>query len=161
MKKIFGAFTFCLQLVKFLKYRMCCPSEKTLKKWKTDFNWLEFTEDNKMKCKVCCWSSDARVVSTSKFVLGSSNYQLSTIKDHDKCGPPRLTENGWKRSRYSHQATRDCILYCLSRSSLYGLEKQVELETLHGVKYTGSYENDTACRNFISGIGDDLFDENV
>ena len=53
----------------------------------TDFNWLEFTEDNKMKCKVCCWSADSgRVVSISKFVLGSSNYQLSTIKDHDKCG---------------------------------------------------------------------------
>ena len=27
-------------------------------------------------------------------------------------------------------------------------EKQVELETLHGVKYTGSYGNDTACRNW-------------
>ena len=40
-------------------------------------------------------------------------------------------------------------------------EKQVELNTLHGVKYTGSYENDTACRNFISGIGNYLFDENV
>ena len=39
--------------------------------------------------------------------------------------------------------------------------KNIELETLHGVKYTGLYENDTACRNVISGIGDYLFDENV
>ena len=29
------------------------------------------------------------------------------------------------------------------------------------IKYTGSYENDIACRNFISVIGDCLFDENV
>ena len=35
------------------------------------------------------------------------------------------------------------------------------LEKLHGVKFTGAYENENACKNFIFGISEYLFDENV
>ena len=38
----------------------------------------------------------------------------------------------------------------------------LELEKLHGVKFdTGSYENETACREFIKSIACYLFDEDV
>ena len=173
MKKLFGAFTFCLQLVKcltvrvfilFLKYKMSYPSEKRLKEWKIDFNWLKFTEDNKMKCKVCCWRADSGVISTSKFVLCSSNYQLSTIKDHDKCGPhldaikaevctlpPRkvvqhaptdsaiakpLQKKG-QNDRDTVNKLHEIAFYIASEGLPFtAIEKQVELEALHGVKYS-------------------------
>ena len=51
----------------------------------------------------------------------------------------------------------EIVFYIASQDLPFtAFEEQVELETLHG-----SYENDTACRNFISGIRDYLFDENV
>ena len=40
-------------------------------------------------------------------------------------------------------------------------QNQVVLEKLHGVKCTGTYENENACKNFIFGISDCLFEENV
>ena len=41
------------------------------------------------------------------------------------------------------------------------LKSQVELEKLYGVKFTGSYENETACKTFIFGISEYLFEESV
>ena len=41
------------------------------------------------------------------------------------------------------------------------MKHQVEIEKLHGVKFTGAYENETACKTFIFGIAEWLFDENV
>ena len=38
---------------------------------------------------------------------------------------------------------------------------QVALMKLHGVKFTGTYENENACKNFIFGISEYLFEENV
>ena len=40
-------------------------------------------------------------------------------------------------------------------------QNQVTLEKLHGVKFTGTYENENACKNFIFGISKYLFEENV
>ena len=40
-------------------------------------------------------------------------------------------------------------------------QNQVVLEILHGVKCTGTYENENACKNFIFGISEYLFEENV
>ena len=41
------------------------------------------------------------------------------------------------------------------------LKSQVELEKLHEVKFTGSYKNETACKTFIFGISEYLFEESV
>ena len=41
------------------------------------------------------------------------------------------------------------------------LRSQVEIEKLHGVNFTGSYENETACKTFIFGISEYLFKETV
>ena len=40
-------------------------------------------------------------------------------------------------------------------------QNQVASEKLHGVKFTGAYENENACKNFIFGISEYLFEENV
>ena len=65
---------------------MSLPSEKTLKKWKEDFGWLRITENQKMISTICCSQEDIihsmPNVSTS-FLNGSTNFQLSSIKDHD------------------------------------------------------------------------------
>ena len=65
---------------------MSLPSEKTLKKWKEDFGGLRITENQKMISTICCSQEDIihsmPNVSTS-FLNGSTNFQLSSIKDHD------------------------------------------------------------------------------
>ena len=40
-------------------------------------------------------------------------------------------------------------------------QNQVALEKLHGVKFTSAYKNENACKNFIFGISEYLFEENV
>ena len=45
--------------------------------------------------------------------------------------------------------------------TLTGLRSQVKIEKLHGVNFTGSYENETACKTFIFGISEYLFKETV
>ena len=49
----------------------------------------------------------------------------------------------------------------LQRPLFTALQNQVALEKLHGVKFTGTYENEDACKNFIFGISKYLFEENV
>ena len=49
----------------------------------------------------------------------------------------------------------------LQRLPFTAFQNQVALEKLHGVKFTGTYENENACKNFIFGISEYLFEENV
>ena len=49
----------------------------------------------------------------------------------------------------------------LQRLPFKAFQNQVTLEKLHGVKFTGTYENENACKNFIFGISKYLFEENV
>ena len=49
----------------------------------------------------------------------------------------------------------------LQRLTFTTFQNQVALEKLHGVKFTGAYENENACKNFIFGISEYLFEENV
>ena len=73
---------------------MCSlPTEKTRKKWMNEFSWLEFNDANLMICNLCyCHAEQNGTVmcSTSKFVQGSSNYQKSSLKDHNLSAPPDL-----------------------------------------------------------------------
>ena len=51
-----------------------------------EFSWLEFNDSNSMIYKLCYWCAEQNVTvicSTSKFVQGSSNYQKSSLKDHN------------------------------------------------------------------------------
>ena len=64
------------------------PSDKTIGRWCNDFKWLKFTAEQKMVCKVCSWRAEtAGVGNGGKFVVGSTNYQLSTVKDHSTSSP--------------------------------------------------------------------------
>ena len=64
------------------------PSAKTIKRWCDDYKWLEFTAEQKMVCKICTWRAEtAGVGSNGKFVVGSTNYQFSTVKDHSISAP--------------------------------------------------------------------------
>ena len=40
-------------------------------------------------------------------------------------------------------------------------KEQPEIEQMHVVKYSGAYENDKACKNFIFGIAEYFFEENI
>ena len=65
---------------------MSLPSEKTFKKWKEEFGWLRITENQKMICTICCSQEDivrSMPNVSNSFVNGSSNFRLSSIKDHD------------------------------------------------------------------------------
>ena len=64
---------------------MVLPSEKNLKKWREQFSWLNITNKT-LICEICCWQED-KLSSMPNFsvslISGSSNYQLSALKDHD------------------------------------------------------------------------------
>ena len=49
----------------------------------------------------------------------------------------------------------------LQRLPFTAFQNQVALEKLHGVKFTGTYENENACKNFIFGIPEYFFEEKV
>ena len=49
----------------------------------------------------------------------------------------------------------------LQRLPFTAFQNQVALEKLHGVKFTGTYENENACKNFIFKISKYLFEENL
>ena len=64
------------------------PSDKTITKWCSTYKSIHFTAAQKMDCKVCTWRAEnAGIGANGKFVLGSSNYQLSSVKDHQTSGP--------------------------------------------------------------------------
>ena len=49
----------------------------------------------------------------------------------------------------------------LKRLPFTAFQNQVALEKVHVVKFTGTYENENACKNFIFGISKYLFEENI
>ena len=49
----------------------------------------------------------------------------------------------------------------LQRLPFTAFQNQVALEKLHGVNFIGAYEHENACKNFIFGISEHLFEENV
>ena len=49
----------------------------------------------------------------------------------------------------------------LQRLPFTAFQNQVALEKLHGVKFTGAYENEYTCKNFIIGISKYLFEEKI
>ena len=49
----------------------------------------------------------------------------------------------------------------LQRVPFTAFQNHVVLEKLHDVKFTGAYENENACKNFIFGISEYLFEENI
>ena len=64
------------------------PDKKTIAGWCRDFQWLQFTADGKMTCKICTWRAETAGIGTSgKFVIGSTNYQRSAVREHGSTGP--------------------------------------------------------------------------
>ena len=49
----------------------------------------------------------------------------------------------------------------LQRLPFTVFQNQIALEKLQGVKFTGTYENENASKNFIFGISEYLFEDNV
>ena len=42
----------------------------------------------------------------------------------------------------------------LKREPFLNFKEQLEIEQMHGVKYSGAYKNDKACNNFIFGVAE-------
>ena len=66
------------------------PTNKIRQRWIETYFWLNFDANGKMFCKLCCWRSEQnRTVnsSSSKFVQGSKNYHLSSVKYQDASKP--------------------------------------------------------------------------
>ena len=49
----------------------------------------------------------------------------------------------------------------MERSPFNAFKNHVKLEKLHGIRFIGSYENETACKNCISLISEYLLEEGV
>ena len=53
------------------------------------------------------------------------------------------------------------LLILLCRAFHLPLRSQAEIEKLHRVNFTGSYENKIPCKTFIFGISEYLFEDTV
>ena len=168
------------------------PSEKRIDKWKKLNFWLQFLDEGKMVCSICSSQKD-RICSmpnfNSNFILGSTNFQASTLKDHDvgRCHnqavrekeheeafaagrsllSKKVKQNVHSNSSIVHgiqlmgglerDTARNCQSYCCRRKPFSNFKVQLEIEQMHGVKYSGAYENDKACTNVIFDITEYFF----
>ena len=150
-----------------------------------------------MVCKICCWRAEKSGHGGGKFVEGSTNYQLSVVKEHHTSGPHdaavKAKEDADARKAGVSLPRRKVVVQIPSDSAiskglqkmndkdrdtvttlreiafyiaLHGLpftifEHQINLEKLHDVHYTGAYEHNNACKDFIIDISDYLFHENM
>ena len=153
-----------------------------------------------MICTICCSQEDiigSMLNVSMSFLNGSTNFWLSSIKDHYSSAchqqailekqhseavpagislPPRPVEQhmppnsdiatGLQRMDKKDQDTVEKLHEISFNINLQGLpftalRSQVEIEKLHGVNFTGLYENRTACKTFIFGISEYLFEEIV
>ena len=78
------------------------PSEKRIDKWKTLYSWLKFLDEGKMVCTIRSSQKD-RICSmpnfNSNFILGSTYFQASALKDHDasRCHNQAVREKNMKK----------------------------------------------------------------
>ena len=83
---------------------------------------------------------------------------LLTSESHIYLGMQQMNE----KNRETLSKLHDISFHiALQRLPFTAFQNQVALEKLHGVKFTGAYENENACKNFIFGISEYLFEENV
>ena len=131
------------------------------------------------------------------FINGSTNYQVSALKDHDasmchnkavrekeheeavavgQSVPPRKVvqqapsdssiiqgiNHMGNLERESVKKLQEIAYYiALKGQPFSNFKEQVEQEQLHGVKYSGAYENDIACKDFIFSIAEYFFEEDT
>ena len=104
------------------------------------------------------------------FISGSSNYRLSALKYHENSASSTYftitnifrSSTVSEKDRETLSKLHDISFYIvLQRLPFTAFQNQVALEKLHGAKFTGAYENENACKNFIFGISEYLFEENV
>ena len=64
--------------------------------------------------------------------------------------------------RDSVKNPKDIAYYIVLKGQPFSnFKEQLEIEQMHGVKYSGAYENDKSCKNFIFGITEYFFEENT
>lgn len=176
------------------------PTEKALKKWKEQYPWFHFTESKKLVCSICT-SQEECVRSmpnfSSTFIVGSTNYRLSSLKDHDtslshqralreeehekasaegiNLPPRKVVQNvpsdsaiakcfqqmGEKEKETVEKLHEIAFYIALKGHPFTDFQDHIQLEKLHGVKYTGAYENESACKDFMFCISEYLFEESV
>ena len=70
----------------FASYWTALSREKVLKRWRTQFSWLDITNSKTLICKIYCSQEDklhSMPNFSMSFISGSSNYRLSALKDYD------------------------------------------------------------------------------
>ena len=123
-----------------------------------------------MVCKMCCWRAEKSGHGGGKFVEGCTNHQLSVVKDHHTSGPhdaavkakedvdARKSDSAISKGlQKMNDKDRDTVTKLREIAfyiALHGLpftifEHQINLKKLHDVHYTGAYEHNNACKDFI------------
>ena len=176
-------------------------SKKSIHKWKEQFQWLNFTKDEKMVCTVCTSQEEKiRLMPNASisFIVGSSNYRLSTLKDHasSECHkravreeenkkaetegrtlerqlitqtipPGSAIREGFKKMSLNEQSAlrklfEIAYLIALKGHAFTDFKDLIELEKIHEVKFqAGSYENESACKDFIFTIAEYFFNKQI
>ena len=64
---------------------------------------------------------------------------------------------GEKEKQTAEKLYEIAFYLALKRYPFTDFQDQIKLEKLHGVKYTGAYENENACRDFTFCISEYFF----
>ena len=62
------------------------PKKSTINKWKSDFEWLQITEQNTMICSTCVSQKEKIILKNPSaslgFIHGATNFKKSALKEH-------------------------------------------------------------------------------
>ena len=71
-------------------------------------------------------------------------------------------QNMGEKEKQTLKKLREIAFYlALKGHPFTDFQDQIKLENLHGVKYTGAYENESTCRDFTFCISEYFFEESV
>ena len=160
---------------------------KFLNKWKEEFLWLIFSEENNsMTCSICLQAPE--VAGKSQFISGSNSFKKETIQIHGSSNgfframtAVRAKQNPVSQSSIARsfskgqkeQEERDRKEMTIKMNMAYFVAKEelpfskyeglLSLQKKNGLEINMTYANDKSCAKLVSVIGnvfkDDLTDE--
>lgn len=153
-------------------------SRKFLPKWKEEFPWLVYSEqDNSMTCCICL-EAPAGVAGKSQFISGCNSFKKETIQIHGtsnghlraltavqtKCesaSQSSIAKSFWKGTKDKEERDRREMAVKLNTAYFVAKEELpfskfeglLALQKKNGVEINSTYSNDKSCSEMVSVIG--------
>ena len=149
---------------------------KILHKWKDEFPWLVFHEDQSMTCSVCCESPE--MAGKTQFLTGCTSTKKETVQKHASSnghmralkatiakqkpmGETFIVQSFAKGTKDQEENKRREV--ALKMTTTYFVAKEelpfskfeglISLQKKNGVEFNSTYANDKSCAQMVSVLG--------